>query len=652
MQFHFSIGPVQAFIGQSRRTRDLWASSYLLSYLAGRAMAAVCKIDSDNTITLPAVTDGDLHAYGDDSADALPDHATLPNRFVAEVRDGSRAGKAAADAVHCTWCDLANAVWKVFVKQTADKYGHGSAEIWRRQIEHFWQITWVADADAEFLDARKHWRAHPVLSEPGYHCTMMGDYQEVSGQVSERREQRRFWQELRGKVGDLNLRDDERLCAIALVKRLFPKLRCHRLGQALNQVAWPSTLYVAAWPWVRDMCEHSPDMACAYAREVSSRSEDAFSERPTYAKLRGVVDVIKNASDFAGLDGNYMFTHALANANATPIHAARADDDSDEVRKHLLAALRRLVQQAKQTGLGEPSPFYALLLMDGDQLGKLLENKAQRPAITAALTEFARRVPDIVREHQGHTVYAGGDDVLALMPIDQVFAAAQALRHAYRDEFARLSEKNQGSDKPTISAAVVFAHYRLPLRRVLRTAHHLLDDVAKEQCGRASVALSIQKSGGETARWATPWSYFANSADDGKTCIDALMTMMREGHIGASVLYRIRAMLGCIADVGELGPGKGIPIPEGFTNGDMENLIVAELASDRQRYADESPKSPSGHPDGPDKGLRVVASTLLRVMHWRRRNGEGEEYCESMLSTDGAVIAAFLANKGQEEDRT
>ena len=32
---HISIGPVQKFVGQARRTRDLWAGSFLLSWMAG-----------------------------------------------------------------------------------------------------------------------------------------------------------------------------------------------------------------------------------------------------------------------------------------------------------------------------------------------------------------------------------------------------------------------------------------------------------------------------------------------------------------------------------------------------------------------------------------------------------------------------------------
>ena len=41
--FHFSIGPVQGFLAQARRTRDFWAGSFLLSWLSGVAMLAVQK---------------------------------------------------------------------------------------------------------------------------------------------------------------------------------------------------------------------------------------------------------------------------------------------------------------------------------------------------------------------------------------------------------------------------------------------------------------------------------------------------------------------------------------------------------------------------------------------------------------------------------
>ena len=53
---HFTISPVQSFIGQSRRTRDLWSSSFLLSWLSGIAMARV--VNSGGKILFPSVQDG------------------------------------------------------------------------------------------------------------------------------------------------------------------------------------------------------------------------------------------------------------------------------------------------------------------------------------------------------------------------------------------------------------------------------------------------------------------------------------------------------------------------------------------------------------------------------------------------------------------
>ena len=53
--FHFTLGPVQGFVAQARRTRDLWAGSFLLSWLAGRAMESVLRQNDLNVIAFPDV---------------------------------------------------------------------------------------------------------------------------------------------------------------------------------------------------------------------------------------------------------------------------------------------------------------------------------------------------------------------------------------------------------------------------------------------------------------------------------------------------------------------------------------------------------------------------------------------------------------------
>ena len=51
--FHFTLGPVQGFVAQARRTRDFWAGSFLLSWLAGVAICAVEKQGGEIIFPIP-----------------------------------------------------------------------------------------------------------------------------------------------------------------------------------------------------------------------------------------------------------------------------------------------------------------------------------------------------------------------------------------------------------------------------------------------------------------------------------------------------------------------------------------------------------------------------------------------------------------------
>ena len=57
-----------------------------------------------------------------------------------------------------------------------------------------------------------------------------------------REQQDEFWKRVRGPLGALDLEDNERLCAIALVKRLFPRVAPEALGWEVDTSHWPSTV--------------------------------------------------------------------------------------------------------------------------------------------------------------------------------------------------------------------------------------------------------------------------------------------------------------------------------------------------------------------------------------------------------------------------
>src|SRR6476646_9457896 len=95
---HFSIGPVQGFIGEARRTRDLWSGSFLLSWLSAQAMLEVERAVAGTggnplrAIVFPAVAvDGLMEAVRRhrrvawagkaQSVPIAPHIGSVPNRF-------------------------------------------------------------------------------------------------------------------------------------------------------------------------------------------------------------------------------------------------------------------------------------------------------------------------------------------------------------------------------------------------------------------------------------------------------------------------------------------------------------------------------------------------------------------------------------------
>ncbi len=103
-----TLGPVQDFIAQARRTRDLWYGSHLLSEL-GRA-AARALVDGGAKLIFPALQAGDpqLVACLAPLRDGTTPPQNIANKLLAEVPEGTdpqQLAKAARKAVADYWRD-------------------------------------------------------------------------------------------------------------------------------------------------------------------------------------------------------------------------------------------------------------------------------------------------------------------------------------------------------------------------------------------------------------------------------------------------------------------------------------------------------------------------------------------------------------------
>ena len=655
--FHVTIGPVQSFVSQARRTRDLWAGSFLLSWLSGHAMKSV--LDQGGTIIFPKVTNDNgvptdplLIAIFDNSKSGENPHiGSLPNRFKADIPDDSRFNpEEVTKAINRAWGRLADTVYTRFVASVANQ-GKGVNEIWNRQTKNFWEINWVlgkkpvaAGTDDLWLDTRKHWRNHWPLAEHGDHCTVMGDYQELSGYIRarERATQNAFWQAIRKNAPDdyLDIRENERLCAIALIKRLFPRLRKMELITTIGWVPggdhkaignWPSTTYLAVAPWlsVIDGDANKIRFLDNYSGQIHQQVKgDNFfcklaSERATHLARLPLLNTTSMSCGkwrLSDIDGDLLHIHALRNYRTTylsdkPLTNQGKDANSTE-RGVLESALGQLY-----TDVGtKPRSYYAVLLMDGDRLGEMLRGHPQ-DKVSQALLDFTQQVPNIVdkeKRHSGVTIYAGGDDVLALLPLDTAIACAQALRKSFAESF-----RNADIEKATASCAIILAHHQLPLRNVLNEAHHQLECIAKDGNGRDSLAIALYKPGGVVAQWVSVWEDSNKNLFPVSNLQALIATMLSSNEeYPRGFFHKLRDRYGLFTQ------------SSSASQIDLKKLLVSEYLQSRDRNS--SPQQ-----------AETAITRLLAACQPLYKNENGNPETTGQLQLDGGFIARFLS---QEED--
>jgi hypothetical protein len=151
---------------------------------------------------------------------------------------------------------------------------------------------------------------------------------------------------------------------------------------------------------------------------------------------------------------------------------------------------------------GYPLPrngYIAVLAVDGDKMGERASccgNPKEYADFGRRLTEFANDVvPGVIGAKGGQVIYAGGDDIVAMLSADGALACARELRAAL---------KKQAGEDLDVSAGIAVGHYMHPLQDLVHEAHAALNR-AKTLRGRSAVELSLLKRGGEDLEWGAKW---------------------------------------------------------------------------------------------------------------------------------------------------
>ncbi|MBI5514311.1 MAG: type III-B CRISPR-associated protein Cas10/Cmr2 [Deltaproteobacteria bacterium] len=501
----------------------------------------------------------------------------LPNRFLALVPDELATGLAdrCKSALSNAWERIAGAVYDGLAER-GGRWGTrhpGWDQRWDDQVRSFWEVKATvlhrkelqqdrglyeallgvgADADAARVWALVD--AFPPAWRPSYYqaqgagtwpmdlavsarlhasarevspprseapegpvppkCTLLGDLEQVGPAMLDH--SRSFWESAVRDVsfGGFRLRPGERLSAVGLLRRFWiPLYLARKWGFSSEETRLADTATVAAVRWLEAAPALKPDQ--------TRRNHGTWN-------------------------GQWLL-------DDEELSAVDPEDplDDDRCPEAIAAVLRR-----KREVQGPAPRYLAALLMDGDHLGRWLRGElgpyvrealhpralswleslapsdprvgealnARRPmspslhaALSDALLRFATEdVPAIVERHRGELVYAGGDDVLALLSLDDVLPCARALREAYR------AEERMGS-KATVSAGVAVFHARSSLRGALEAARRA--ERRAKDAGRNALALAVARRSGEHTTVVTAWG------EESARCklLEAVQTAFREG---------------------------------------------------------------------------------------------------------------------------
>lgn len=641
MIFELSIGPVQSFVAQARRTRDFWAGSFLLAWLSGVARHSVLRHSPHARIEFPHAAAADI-AWITNGVAPTGDArmALLSNHLCADV-DGNLNPKSIVADVRASWRALADEVWRADLaplwlgKDAVFPDECDVRGLFDRQVDHAFELTWTF-AGTHQLHHRKLWRAHTRPPEPGVKCSLHAGLQELSGYESEA-SSKAFWAALYTHTRE-HLRENERLSAVAYIKRRFAqhftKLNTtlpsglQVKGIALTN-AVPSTADIAAAPWLARMLAAAP-----------------------VAELTAFVDAVPTDAR-KGLPKN------LAAAVAAVCEQRKSEDivtkaacvDADVYYDSRLADVKRfpnyneILNKIKDLQLvDKPSPFYAVLRMDVDSLGA----RDNKKSIAEALSKFATSAATQIHAADGFTVFAGGDDLLALLPKENALRCAAQLRQTFVDIVAGAAGTNE---RPvTISAAVVFAHIMSPLTRVLAAAQKILDDHAKQKAGRDAIAVRVVKRSGIAADWWMPWEKAlvpVTEPVDGTPVTDRRLQieMLAErlsadpvlGKMSSKFLYKIRTHL------------EHVPLPEDAVT-PLPELAVSLMAVEYLASFAGAAVKPSLQ-DARD----FVQPVLAQCRAWRRLEPRYKYDEASYLPVgdayraDAALIARFIAARGKDD---
>ena len=473
-----TFSPVTEFIEKTRKLRDLYGSSFILSYLAD---SVCCKVrEQPEALGLEVLLPVEL-----DITMGIPDQIVIQGDFPEEM-----ARKAFFDAwgnvmdvcqmwvcENCRdWIDAAHARW-VKNKQWHDKVPQTLPwdRDWQQWKNHAWEFFWVkANSIPEALDALAEVESN---SRNWVGINWIGESSTLSGadaiawpgldrnisakrrsQAEDDKQIKSFFQELNLKIGAAILEDD-------LAR--YPNNNEARLQQLLER--YPVDL--------QQRPPEYPEQDFIRAELAKSLGEAIIAEREQLS----IPELTKRLSTLSAV----------------------AQDD--RIKREIPASFRSV-------NLWETDRPMGWFQGDGDRVGQHMRHITKNPStapghlkkLSTQMRGWVQWLMQDFDQRHGRIIFAGGDDFLG------VFYPSETPTHAinwlcdFKECVWHEGETDPAKRKPvTPSVGFVWASPQIPQRDVLQHCERA-ERKAKDS-GRDRVCLRVLFASGNYVDWTCPW---------------------------------------------------------------------------------------------------------------------------------------------------
>lgn len=471
-----TLGPVQDFITQARRTRDLWYGSHLLSEL-GRA-AARALIDGGADLIFPALRKGavELEACNAPLRRNGQPPLNIANKLLAEVPAGidtRELARSTREAVKQFWARDVAAPVKA---KCAGLLAANIDTVWDEQIETFLEFlaAWVP-LDGDYVRARRR----------------------LEQAIAARKSLRDFqpWKHQRGNEPKSSLDGGRETVLVAAKQRDQKLARKFRIAEGEQLDAVGLVKRAGGEP---DQFVPIVNVALARWVELAERNaENDLSKLKKACKEKGIARVARKGLSCANpfpFDASIF----LPSRWQSVFNEQGLEGDPESWgRQHVQPVLEKI---------SKPYPYVVCLVADGDRVGRAIDalrSVDDHRAFSERLSAFATQARGIVEQtHRGILAYSGGDDVLAFLPLPEALACADDIRKTFSEMMESASLSLHESERPTLSVGLGVGHFMESMGDLLALGRDAEREAKRD---RNTLAVLVNKRSGGTRSWRAPW---------------------------------------------------------------------------------------------------------------------------------------------------